>query len=234
MVVLPGAGFCPRPRPLEHARQGYLAIDIQVHGQDVDQPEYESLPGHNGDAVFAPPESYCYFNTYRRAVRAVDYLLSRPDVDGSRVVLVGGSQGGRLGLVVAGLHDQVAAAVTSVAHFSNQPHLRWIEHCDAASDHGMTLPGSPPAGGDLKSRCLAYFDPMNFAPDISCPILMNSGFIDPVSPPYSVWAAYLRLNGTDKTMVPVCGHGHDAHCPEFDRRAWRWLDKRLAAPETAV
>jgi hypothetical protein len=40
MLVLPGAGFNARPAPLEHARHGYLSLDVQVHGQEVDQKEY--------------------------------------------------------------------------------------------------------------------------------------------------------------------------------------------------
>jgi len=70
---------------------------------------------------------------------------------------------------------------------------------------------------------MAYFDPMNFAPDIKCPVLMNAGLIDPVSPPYSVWAAYNRLGTGNKTMIPLPGLAHDWSA-EFDRRAWRWLD----------
>ncbi len=45
MLIVPGAGFNARPRPLEHARHGYVAFDMQVHGQDVDLPKYDHLPG---------------------------------------------------------------------------------------------------------------------------------------------------------------------------------------------
>ena len=56
---------------------------------------------------------------------------------------------------------------------------------------------------------------------------MNAGLIDPISPPYSVWAAYNRVGSTDKQIVPLPGLGHDWSA-EFDRRAWRWLDRRLS------
>ena len=67
---------------------------------------------------------------------------------------------------------------------------------------------------------------MNFAPDIHCPVLMNAGLIDPVSPPFSVWAVYNRLASKDKTIVPLPGLAHDWSA-EFDRFAWRWLDRKL-------
>ena len=76
---------------------------------------------------------------------------------------------------------------------------------------------------DAESRGFAYYDPMNYAQDIRCPVYINAGLIDPVSPPYSVWAVYNRLGKIDKTIVAVDGHGHDWSA-EFDRRAWRWLD----------
>ena len=82
-----------------------------------------------------------------------------------------------------------------------------------------------------ETHCLAYYDPMNYAPDIHCHVLMNAGLIDPVSPPSHVWAAYNRLGTTDKSMIPLPGLGHDWSA-EFDRRAWIWLKKVLAEQPT--
>jgi cephalosporin-C deacetylase-like acetyl esterase len=92
----------------------------------------------------------------------------------------------------------------------------------------LVLPG---AGFAARSRTLEHarhgyvtlVDPMNYAPDIHCPVLMNAGLIDPVSPPYGVWAVYNRLGTTAKEIVDLDGHAHDWSA-EFDRRAWRWLD----------
>lgn len=195
MLVLPGAGFNPRPRPLEHARHGYVALDIQVHGQDVDQQEYQGLNEDN--AGLKPADEY-YYNVHLRCLQAVNYLLSRPDVDPQRLVVVGGSQGGRLSIVVAGLDSRIAAAVPAIAHFSNQPYWRWLRRLNGYA-----------------------------APDATCPVLFNAGLIDPVSPPYGVFAAFNRWGGKDKTMVALDGHAHDWSA-EFDRLAWRWLDSVLS------
>jgi cephalosporin-C deacetylase-like acetyl esterase len=244
MLILPGAGFNARPRPLEHARHGYLAIDIQIHGQDVDLPKYPPLPGYFDGFRFEPVEAYYYYNVHLRVIQAVNYLVSRADVDTRRIVAVGGSQGGRLGIVIAGLDHRIAAVVSAIANSPNYPHLHWVARCngldkpwDKASDpklqgrvksDGMDLTGKPPVVTDADGRCLAYYDPMNFAPDIRCPLLMNGGLIDPVSPPFSVWAVYGRVVAPDKTLIPLPGSGHDWSA-EFDRRAWRWLDERLKA-----
>lgn len=235
MLVLPGAGFNARPRPLEHARHGYVALDIQIHGQDVDMKEYPKLPGYYSDPQYDPPSAYYFYNVHLRCLQAISYLLSRKDVDPTRLVLVGGSQGGRLGVVVAGLDSRVKAVVSCIANSPNHPHLRWVARCngyaepDGKSDpnltpsDGMDLAGAPPVINDAISRCVAFYDPMNYAPDVRCPALLNAGLIDPVSPPFSIWAVFNRLGSADKTVVAIDGHAHDWSA-EFDRRAWRWLD----------
>ncbi|MFZ2657767.1 MAG: acetylxylan esterase [Victivallales bacterium] len=243
MLVLPGAGFNARPRPLEHARHGYVAIDVQVHGQNVDLPKYEPIPGYNDNFVFEPIEKNYFHDLYLRAARAIDYLCSRPDVDVKRVAAAGGSQGGRLSVVVAGLDKRVSAIVPCIANSPNYPELHWVARCngldepwdkpwdpkfkDRTKSDGMDLRGAPPAPDDVDGHCIAYYDPMNFAPDISCPVMFNAGLVDPVSPPTSIWAVYKRLASKDKTVVALPGLGHDWSA-EFDRRAWRWLDKVFA------
>lgn len=240
MLVLPGGGFAARPRPLEHARHGYLSLDIQVHGQEVDLPSYPRLPHHFEDLIYAPTEAYYYYYVHQRCLQALNYLCTRPDVDRSRIVVVGGSQGGRLSVVVAGLDRRIRAAVPAIAHFANQPYLRWAARCNGLTDlggvreparmpqNGMDVAAGPPLAGDAIERCLAYYDPMNFAPGIICPVLFNVGMVDTVSPPISVFAVYNRIPGNAKAMIALDGLGHD-WCAEFDRRAFRWLDSVLAA-----
>ncbi|MFZ2654009.1 MAG: acetylxylan esterase [Victivallales bacterium] len=236
MLVLPGAGFAARPRPLEQARHGYVSLDIQIHGQEVDLKEYPKLPGYYSDFKFEPVSAYYYYLVHLRCLQAVNYLLSRPDVDPRRIVLVGGSQGGRLGIVVAGLDSRISAVVSCIANSPNQPHLRWVYRCNGYAElgdlkpdpnielaDGMDLKGAPQPGANPDAKCFPYYDPMNYAQDIKCPVMMLAGLTDPVSPPYSVWAVYNRLGTSSRIIVPVAGHGHDWSA-EFDRSAWRWLD----------
>ncbi|MBE2205604.1 MAG: acetylxylan esterase [Chthoniobacterales bacterium] len=228
MLILPGAGFNARPRPLEHARHGYLALDIQIHGQPVDLKNYEKLPGYYDNFVFDPPEEYYYRKIYLNALQALEYLFSREDVDKNRVVLAGGSQGGRLAVVLAALEPRVAAAVATITNGGNVPYLEWVIHCNAAKPptDGMDQDIPPPVSDPVAGHCRSYYDPMNFAPDVKCPILMAAGLIDPISPPASVFPVYDQLGAKEKQMIILPGLGHD-WSPEFDRRAWRWLHDRL-------
>lgn len=222
MLVLPGAGFNRRPRPLEHARHGYVALDIQVHGQDVDlEGKYPTVEGYN-DKTNTDPFKHYYYNVHLRCVQAINYLCSRPDVDPSRIVIVGGSQGGRLGIVTAGIDHRVTAVVSCIANSPNIPHINWAKACNAKRIDGMSATGAPPLAGSDREVCEAYFDPMNYALHIQCPVLMNAGLIDPVSPPSSVFAVYNKLNPKIRKMIAIPGVGHDWSAA-FDMQAWDWI-----------
>lgn len=229
MLVLPGAGFNARPRPLEHARHGYLAIDIQVHGQDVDLREYVSLSGPGDGEQKKCAEAFYFYNVHLRVLQALNFLAAHPAVDPQRIVVVGGSQGGRLGIVAAGLDSRIAAVVACIINSPNYPEQVWAARQNGLDQSdGMDLTVAPPSVDDEEGRTMAYYDPMNYAPNIHCSVLMNAGLIDPISPPSNVWAVFNRLGTNDKSMIALPGLGHDWSA-EFDRRAWRWLDARLNA-----
>ena len=91
---------------------------------------------------------------------------------------------------------------------------------------GMDRDTPPPLDDTPEGRGQGYYDAMNFAPDIECPVFMNAGLIDPISPPSGSWAVFNQIGSKDKTLTPLPGMGHDWSA-EFDRRAWRWLGKEL-------
>ncbi|MGC4005080.1 MAG: acetylxylan esterase [Pirellulales bacterium] len=216
MLVLPGAGFAARPVPLEHARHGYLALDIQVHGQEVDQPTYEKNPAAT-NPTYESPEKHYFYSVYLNWFQAVNYLCSRQDVDQSRIVVIGGSQGGRGTVVVAAMDSRIAAAIPAIAHYADIPYLYWSRQCNSAKSDGMDRDGPLPLADDAEGKCIPYYDIMNFAPDIHCPVLMNAGFIDPISPVTGVYSTYRLIGSSNKKMVPLPGLGHDWSA-EFDRR----------------
>jgi cephalosporin-C deacetylase-like acetyl esterase len=243
LVVYPGAGTGGRPRPLDHARHGYVAMDVQVHGFDVEiknppaRPWY-NMPNENFPDEMPPVKELVWYDLHRRAFRAIDAILAQECVDKTRVAVCGGSQGGRLSIATAALDDRVKAAIPCIANSPNMPHLYWTKKCNASKywwskatleeqvtqktdgtlDYGNF---KPPAISTIKK--LAYYDPINFAPMARCPVYFNGGLIDPVSPAYSTYAAYLRWGGKNKTFIAVPGHAHD-WWSAFDRNAYRWLD----------
>ncbi len=54
-----------------------------------------------------------------------------------------------------------------------------------------------------------YFDGINFADKIACPIIVNIGLQDNVCPPETGYALFVRIGSADKQLYPYDGHGND-------------------------
>jgi len=220
LLILPGAGNAARPAPVEHARHGYAALDIQVHANPIDALKYSPLPAD----ISTDPRQRMHFSVYLNALQAARVLPNLPGVDPSRMAVLGGSQGGRLSLVVAALAPRFKAAIPAIAHFANIPWLNWTDRMNEVRDPGRTpLPDFDQ--NSLSNASDAYFDVLNFAPLIRCPVLMNAGLADPVSPATGIFAAYNALTSR-KQIIALPNTGHD-WAPAFDRYAWQWLDTIL-------
>ena len=177
MLVLPGGGTGPRPIPVEHARHGYAAMDIQVHGYPVDANAYPPLPEH----TYTTPEKYDYYAIYLNALQAISALSELPGVDAARLTVAGGSQGGRLSLVAAALDHRIRAAVPAITHYAYLPWLHWTERLNKAKSSGQEGFCADDVVLNTKASVESYYDVLNFTPLVCCPVLMNAGLIDPVS-----------------------------------------------------
>ncbi len=223
LLVLPGAGNNPRPAPVEHARHGYAALDIQVHGNPVDAAEYAEVPG---DMQVKSPQEKIHFAIYLNALQGARALKMLPGVHRERLAILGGSQGGRLTLVVAALDPSFRAAIPAITHFAYMPWLRWTDSLNRKKSPGAgAFTGAVEFSESLQIE--SYFDVLNFAPLVRCPVLMNAGLIDRVSPPTGIFAVYDALE-TEKQIIPLPNTAHD-WAPAFDRYAWRWLERKLSS-----
>lgn len=223
ILVLPGAGNNARPAPVEHARHGYAALDIQVHGNPVDAGSYAKVPQES----LTPdhPEEFIHYGVYLNALQAARVLKQLPGANADKLSVLGGSQGGRLTLVVAALDPTVKAAIPAITHYSYLPWLYWTQRLNNEKQPGADgFTSDTPEAKDIH-RADSYIDVLNFAPRIHCPVLMNCGLIDPVSAPTGVFAAYQLMPGK-KQIIPLPNLGHD-WSPAFDRYAWRWLERTL-------
>jgi cephalosporin-C deacetylase-like acetyl esterase len=153
-------------------------------------------------------DDYIARDWYCRMVRAVDYLATRPDlVDMKRIVATGGSQGGALALVTAGLDHRVAYC------FSDCPaNCQPYEIMHSYGSFGPSL-GIVPEGMTAEDveRVLSYYNPVNFCPWIQCPTYVGSNIGDLTVHSMGPLAAYhnltsLRADGKD--FFPGFTHAH--------------------------
>ena len=120
-VVLtpPGAGIKTIKEPLRnkyYAENGFIRFEIEIHGLDPRLPAEtfqeisKGFNDRNGGYLANGLENknrYYMRHVYQGLVRCIDFLTSLPEWDGKNVAVQGGSQGGALAIVAAGLDSRV-------------------------------------------------------------------------------------------------------------------------------
>jgi dienelactone hydrolase len=183
---------------------------------DVDGPGHGSTLRYH--KLYAPPDSE------RVAKAVIDYLLTRPDVDGERIGLHGSSMGGYSGPRCATVEKRIkAVAVWSGAYnlvddiFDYFPpiqeRLRWLM-----------------GARDLKDarEKIKEFTLVGRAHRIECPLLVGYSIDDRVMDPRGALNLYENaVNSPDRSMLDGVGHGQK----RFDRRTYiaDWFMKQLKA-----
>ncbi|HWB54198.1 MAG TPA: acetylxylan esterase [Tepidisphaeraceae bacterium] len=217
------------PYPLEKswvtgpASQGWLVLNIEPHDVLPDAPQsyYAALPDRikNYQTIGEDNRDESYFlQMYLADYRAVDYIASRPDWDGKTLVVMGTSMGGQQALCVAGLNKKVTDVIV------NEP-----AGCDTNGPlHGRqsSYPNFPSDNPQIMLTSL-YFDPINFAPNITVPTLVAMGFVDTTAAPAGIWTAFNEIKGP-KEAVPMIDSPHNnfataAEQEPFMRRSAEWL-----------
>ena len=224
LLIPPGAGV-KRINPLpENAREGFITLVIEVHGFPVNASDSTIKERQQalGDYWFTGMEnrdSYYYRRIYCSLVRAIDYLCSLPDFDGQNVGVTGGSQGGALSIVAAGLDTRI----TFVAAF--YPAL-----CDVSGFLYGRAGGwprfysrgpVPPEQSAVEMKTLSYYDVVNFARRIKVPGFYSYGHNDGTCPPTSVCAALNQITAP-KTVVVTPASAHWRYT-ETQRESIRWM-----------
>ena len=196
--------------PRASARQGYASFSAAPRGKLRSNrqfnPGYPGLLTHN----IVDRHTYAYRGFYLDAVRVIDYLLDRDEVDNDRIGVTGSSQGGGLTISTAALRPEVRAAAAGAPYlcgFMDAIELTdtypYLEITDYLRLH--------PERKEAVQTTLAYFDGINFASRITCPTIIHLGLQDNVCPPETGFATFQAMTScTDKAIYPYDGHGHDA------------------------
>ena len=163
--------------------------------------------------------------------RAVDWLAARPDVNRNSFTYRGTSQGGGMGIILCALNRHFTKANFMVPALSDTLGGR----ANRASGWPYPRETHLKGGADEAERNAPYFDAVNFAPYVNCPVRMVVGFADVTCPPHAVYAAYNRIGTKDKEIWHGIGMGHGVR-GEFYNRASAWLHENQFAsyPQTDV
>jgi cephalosporin-C deacetylase len=221
-------------RPLDllnFAQQGIAVLSMDCRGQN----------GQSQDAAVYPegavagwmtlgirdPKKYYFRYVYADAVRALELLARREEVDEDRIALTGGSQGGGITLAVAALSDRPILALPDI------PFL-----CDYRRAIAITPAGPyPEIPQFLKQfpdqlepamRTLSYCDNLNLAPMIKCRTVISNSLWDDVCPPSTIFAVYNHLT-CPKQMEIYPYHKHEVPY-EHRELQFRLLTEMLLTP----
>lgn len=208
-VILP-PGYIQDPvLNREWAERGFAAFSPaprgKVRSRERFDPGYPGLLTHN----IVDPHTYGYRGFYVDVLRAIDVLKSRPEVDAGRLGICGFSQGGALAIVAPALRpNDIKAAVAGVPYLAD--FLGAIELTRTYPFHEIAdyLRLYPNRRAAVKST-LAYFDCLNFAPRVRCPILVSLGTRDNIVPPETCRAAFDAIASPNKSLHAYADCGHD-------------------------
>lgn len=173
----------------------------------------EGYPRRNADNR----DKYYMKDMVLRAVRALDYVKTLPEWNGSVLVLHGESQGGFQSIAAAALVPEVTLCVCMVPAMSD--HLAY-EKKRLPGWPGLirlTKEGTPQTDeANLKiSQNAPYFDSVNFAKRVRCPIYLSTGLLDTTCPPTGILALHANLpDSTERHLYIAADKGHAAGHPE--------------------
>jgi cephalosporin-C deacetylase len=209
---------------LAWAYQGYAVLAVDVRGQSGDSTDTTAYSGHTPGYMtqgILDPAGYYYRGVYGDAVRAIDVLACRPEVDIHRLGVTGISQGGGCSLAVAALDRRVTACMAEVpylCHFRRATTLTGRRPYDEIGAYVKMHPEREEA----VFRTLSYFDNLNLADHITCPTLVTVGLMDEVCPPSTVFAAYNYIVAPKKLLISTFGE-HESF-PNVPPALLRWAD----------
>jgi cephalosporin-C deacetylase len=208
LLIVPG--YISEPTlPKTWARRGYATVGVAPRGKLRSNHQYN--PGYPGLLVdnILDRHTYAYRGFYVDAARAVDFLLQRPEVDATRVGLHGSSQGGALTITTAALRRDVitcgAAGAPYLCGFLDAARLTHSYPYEEINDYLRQFPDREAAIRET----LNYFDGINFATSVRCPMLVYLGLQDDVCPPETGFAMFDALS-CPKTLHTYDGCAHDA------------------------
>ena len=212
--------------------KGVITLTVAVRGKLGSNSDFNpGYPGLLTDGIESR-ETYSYKGVVADCLRGVDFLLSRPEVDSNRIYASGSSQGGGLTLITSALKPEVQGGVAGYPFLCCFPESMQLLRSYPYDELNCYARSFPERVSNMLET-LRYYDVVNFAGRITCPMAVGIALEDEVCPPETSYAAYRALAGPKELwLFPNSGHGN-AH--EYLAKETSWLEKQLElTPEPRV
>ncbi len=228
----PGAGIKTIKEPLRHkyyAENGCIRFEMEIHGLNPEMTEEQfreiskAFSGkENGYLTngLDNRDNYYMKRVYLACVRAIDFLTTLPEWDGRNIGVQGGSQGGALAIVTAALDPRVTAVA------ANHPALSDMAAFKAGRADGYPhFSNIPGMDTPEKLSTIAYFDVVNFARRLRCPLFMTWGYNDNTCAPTTSYAVYNSVTSPKEALLTPINEHWTSDATE--RSIHRWLRSKF-------
>ncbi|MCX6328882.1 MAG: acetylxylan esterase [Bacteroidia bacterium] len=201
ILKVPGAGIRPYTGDTRLAALGFITLEIGIHGIPVnlDPQVYNNLNGaalaNYNNIRLNDRDNFYYKRVYVGCVRAIDFIFTLPEFNGTDVAVTGGSQGGALTIVTAGLDKRVKyMAAMYPALCDNTGYLN-----GRAGGWPHYFRNTQPKPGEVET--LGYYDVVNFARRVTIPGFYTWGYNDMTCPPTSMYSAYNVITAPKELQI---------------------------------
>ncbi len=216
IVTAPGYGGTQQGVMLDECQRGYVILQVFPRSQGESEELWKIDGPEKLTSGIGHPRGYYYEGAYADMFRAIDFVVSRPEVVALRVAIMGTSQGGGIALATAALDPRIRVVVAHV------PFL-------CAMRDAATIPGS------LVNRLLSktnlnrpgvwntldYFDPLRLAAGLHVPTLMSAGGKDTVCPASTIRSVFDAIDAIKAlAWYPNLPHTSSG---DFYRLSWEWM-----------
>lgn len=229
LLKVPGAGVRPYRGDVGMAEKGIITFEIGIHGIPVNMNPgvYTDLGSSTLYQYFTynldHKDRYYYKRVYMGCVRANDFLQSLPQFDGTNLAVTGGSQGGALSIITAGLDSRVKYLASFYPALSDM--TGYLNGRAGGWPHMFEKNSLPYNNTKEKIETVGYYDVVNFARILKAPGLYSWGFNDETCPPTSMYSAY-NVISAPKDLYLALETGHWTY-PEQQEKFNNWLEQKL-------
>lgn len=225
----PGAGVKTIKDPLLHryyGEGGMIRLECEIHGAhpELSESDFAQMRRAKGDYLnvgLDSPEGYYMKDVYLGCRRFLDLLTSLPEWDSKNLFTQGGSQGGALAITTAALDPRVNGVA------ANHPALSDMNGYlgDKTGGYPHHFRKNREDATPEKIRTLEYYDVVNFAKRLKCPVRMTWGFNDNTCPPTTSYEVYNVITAPKEALItPVNEHWTT---PSTERGHYEWIRSHL-------
>jgi cephalosporin-C deacetylase len=200
---------------LVYASLGYSIISMDCRGQggtseDTGGVQGTTYRGHIIRGLDDVPDNLLFRHIYLDTAQLAGIVMELPEVDTSRVGVIGGSQGGGLTLACAALEPRVKRLAPVFPFLCDYKRVWEMDLAKDAYDELRTFFRNHDPLHKREEEIftkLGYIDNQHLANRIKGEVLMAVGLMDTICPPSTQFAAYNKITAPKSLEIyPDFGH----------------------------